>query len=84
MTPQCLNNIFLLYIHKKETDSLDFIAIAKDFVSANTRRKFFNLAISINCILLMVIMIKKKNLSNLVQNTIPKKTVFWGEVRHAR
>ena len=28
-----LNNIILLYIHKQETDSLDLIFIAKEFVS---------------------------------------------------
>ena len=33
MTPQCLNNVFLLYIHKQEADSLDLISIAKEFVS---------------------------------------------------
>ena len=38
MTAQRLNNLFLLYVHKSITDSLDLEAIARDFSSANTRR----------------------------------------------
>ena len=38
MTAQRLNNLFLLYVHKSITDSLDLEAIARDFVSVNTRR----------------------------------------------
>lgn len=38
MTAQRLNNLFLLYVHKSFTDSLDLEAIARDFVSVNTRR----------------------------------------------
>ena len=34
-----LNNLFLLYIHKHLTDSLDLVSIAKEFVSANTTRQ---------------------------------------------
>ena len=38
MTAQRLNNLFLLYVHKMLTDSLDLGSVAKDFVSSNTRR----------------------------------------------
>ena len=39
MTSQHLNNLFLLYIHKHLTDSLDLVSVAKEFVSANSRRQ---------------------------------------------
>ena len=39
MTCQHLNNLFLLYIHKHLTDSLDLVSVAKEFVSVNTRRQ---------------------------------------------
>ena len=38
MTAQRLNNLFVLYVHKALTDSLDLQSIAEEFVSANTRR----------------------------------------------
>ena len=38
MTAQRLNNLFLLYVHKSMTDSLDLEAIARDFTTVNTRR----------------------------------------------
>ena len=38
MTAQRLNNLFILYVHKALTDSLDLESVAKEFVSANTRR----------------------------------------------
>ena len=38
MTAQHLNNLFLLYIHKSLTDSLDLETVARDFASVNTRR----------------------------------------------
>ena len=51
MTLKFLDNLLLLYIHKQETNSLDLISMAKEFVSANSRRKvileIFNLAMSI-------------------------------------
>ena len=33
MTAQRLNNLFLLYIHKRLTDSLDLVSVAKEFVT---------------------------------------------------
>ena len=30
MTPQCLKKLFLFYIHKQETDSLDLILLLKN------------------------------------------------------
>ena len=38
MTVQRLNNLFMLYVHKTLTDSLDLESVAKEFVSTNTRR----------------------------------------------
>ncbi len=38
MTHQRLNNLFLLYVHSERTDTLDLIAIAKEFVATNNRR----------------------------------------------
>ena len=38
MTSQCLNNLFLLYIHIPQTDALDLVSIAREFVSVNSRR----------------------------------------------
>ena len=38
MTSQRLNNLFVLYVHQSQTDSLDLLSIAKDFVSSNSRR----------------------------------------------
>ena len=41
MTFQHLNSLFLLYIHKYLTDSLDLVSVAKEFVSVNTMSKLF-------------------------------------------
>ena len=38
MTSCRLNNLFLLYVHKEKTDSLDLCQIAREFVSINPRR----------------------------------------------
>ena len=38
MTQSRLNNLFLLYIHLPEVDSMDLRAIAQEFVSVNARR----------------------------------------------
>ena len=38
MTCQRLNNLFLLYVHTSQTESLDLVCVAREFVSANTRR----------------------------------------------
>ena len=37
MTAQRLSNLFLVYVHKSITDSLDLEAVARDFASVNTR-----------------------------------------------
>ena len=34
-----LNNVFFLYIHQHLTDSLDMVAMGRQFVSSNTRRQ---------------------------------------------
>ena len=39
MTSNRLNNLFLLYVHKKVTDSLDLHKIGNDFVNVNNRRQ---------------------------------------------
>ena len=41
MTSCRLNNLFLLYVHKDITDSLDFCKIAREFVSVNTCRMHY-------------------------------------------
>ena len=52
MNPQ---RLFLLYIHKLLTDSLDFEAVARDFASTNTRRiNYF--AIALTCRILHLCM----------------------------
>ena len=38
MTECRLNNLFLLYVHKSMTDTLDLSQIAKHFISVNSRR----------------------------------------------
>ena len=38
MTESRLNNVMLLHTHKDITDDLDIIKIAKEFISANSRR----------------------------------------------
>ena len=37
MTQERLNNLLLLYVHSERTDALDLVAIAKEFVVANSR-----------------------------------------------
>ena len=37
MIAQRLNTLFLMYVHKSITDSLDLEAVARDFASVNTR-----------------------------------------------
>ena len=39
MSSQRLNNLFLLYVHKKHTEAINLIAVAKKFVAVNTRRQ---------------------------------------------
>ena len=39
MTSNRLNNLFLLYVHKEVTDSLDLHKIGNDFVNVNNRRQ---------------------------------------------
>ena len=39
MTSNRLNNLFLLYIHKEVTDSLDLYKIGNDFANVNKRRQ---------------------------------------------
>ena len=41
MTSCRLNNLFLMYVHQDLTDSIDLFQIARDFVSANQRRKHY-------------------------------------------
>ena len=42
MTSQRLNNLFLLYIHIPQTDALDLVSIAREFVSVNIHQlKYF-------------------------------------------
>ena len=38
MTAKHLNNLFILYVHKTLTDSLDIESVVNEFVSANTWR----------------------------------------------
>ena len=38
MTAQRLNNLFVLYVHKTLTDSLNLESIAREFISVNSRR----------------------------------------------
>ena len=38
MTQLRLNNLFMLYVHSSETDKLDLVHVANQFVSANSRR----------------------------------------------
>ena len=38
MTPCRLNNLLMMYIHPSKTDNLDLVTIARNFVSANSRR----------------------------------------------
>ena len=55
MTSECFNKVFLLYINVQETDSLDLISVAKEFILLTLDVKVilenFNLAMSMNCIL---------------------------------
>ena len=41
MTQQRLNHCMLLHVHVKQTDQLDLIDIAKEFVRRNERRRTF-------------------------------------------
>ena len=41
MTPQRLNHMLLLHVHKSLTDNIDLRTVAKDFVTRNERRKNF-------------------------------------------
>ena len=41
MTSSRLNNLFLLYIHKEITDSLDLQKIGNDFVNVNRKQNYF-------------------------------------------
>ena len=41
MTAQCLNNLFLPYVHKSLTASLNLERFAHDFASVNTPNKLF-------------------------------------------
>ncbi len=64
MNPQ---RLFLLYIHKLLTDSLDFEAVARDFASTNTRRiNYFAIALTCRlfhlCIFLLFI---SENIQNV-------------------
>ena len=36
MTQQCLNNLFLLYVHTERTELLDLTSVARDFMSVNS------------------------------------------------
>ena len=36
MTQQHLNNLFMLYVHTAQTDSLDLVSVAKEVMSANS------------------------------------------------
>ena len=38
MAQQCLNNLFLLYVHTEQTELLDLMSVARDFMSVNSRR----------------------------------------------
>lgn len=38
MSERRLNNLFVLYVHKSATDTLDLNSIAKEFVSINSKR----------------------------------------------
>lgn len=41
MTQKRLNHVILLHTHKERVDVLDLLAIAKEFVSANDRRRSY-------------------------------------------
>ena len=41
MTEQRLNNCMLLHVHKDLTDSLDMVAVAKEFIARFDRKKYF-------------------------------------------
>ena len=42
MIQPCLNSVMLLqHIHKDETDDVDLLAVAKEFISVNERRNYF-------------------------------------------
>ena len=39
MSQQCLNHLMLLHVHKSQTDELNLIDVANDFIDANDHRK---------------------------------------------
>ncbi len=39
MTHQCLNSLFLLYVHTARTESLNLTSVAKEFASTNSSRQ---------------------------------------------
>ena len=41
MSQKRLNNLMLLHVHKSETDDLDLIDVANDFIESNEHRKHF-------------------------------------------
>ena len=41
MSQKRLNHVVLLHTHKERTDALDLLTIAKEFVSANDRRRCY-------------------------------------------
>ena len=41
MTQQRLNHCMILHVHREETDKLNLIEVAKEFVEKNDRRKQF-------------------------------------------
>ena len=41
MSQKRLNSLMLLHVHKSETDDLDLIDVANDFIESNKHRKHF-------------------------------------------
>ena len=41
MSQEQLNNCMILHIYKEKTDEIDLTKVAKEFISANDRRKLF-------------------------------------------
>ena len=39
MSQQCLNHLMLLHVHKSETDALNLVNVANDFIAGNDHRK---------------------------------------------
>ena len=65
MTSECFNKVFLLYINKQETDSLDLISVAKEFILHTLDVKVvlenFNLAMSMNCKIFQISLLQNQN-----------------------